>query len=130
MEKQLLIVEDEVAYADILSLTVTQAQHKVTLKRKDEEALRYIISHPMVDLIILDLMMQGLTVFNVLIHLKSAPYLKHIPVIIQTGLSNSKEKAYALKLGTCGCVCKPYSTKMSLRMTNRVLNASTDFYYC
>ncbi len=76
-------------------------------------ALEYLKAHPKdVDLILLDLMMPDMYGLNVLEALKADPNLKHISVVIQSGLLDPNEIAKARKLGAVGHIPKPYSVSL------------------
>jgi CheY-like chemotaxis protein len=52
---------------------------------------------------------------------QSDPQLKHIHVIIQSGLSDSREVAKAEKLGAAGHLSKPYTRASLLTAIQRAL---------
>jgi len=59
------------------------------------------------DLVLMDVVMPGLTGFQVTRTLAKDETTKHIPVILCTGKSQATDLAWALKMGAKACVTKP-----------------------
>lgn len=83
-----------------------------------EEALAYVWgegefsdrkTHPLPDLILLDLKMPGIDGFEVLKQLKEADKLKRIPVIILTSSKEEGDRAVSYDLGANSYLVKPVS---------------------
>ena len=71
-----------------------------------EECLAIVATkHP--DLILCDVVMPGLTGFQVTRILTKDAATVHIPVILCTGKSQATDLAWALKMGAKACVTKP-----------------------
>jgi two-component system phosphate regulon response regulator PhoB len=65
--------------------------------------------HP--DLILLDIMMPGLSGFEVLRRLKGDPALKPVPVIMVTAKGHERDVLNGLRGGAVDYVVKPFSLK-------------------
>jgi len=59
------------------------------------------------DLVLMDVVMPGLTGFQVTRMLTKDPATANIPVILITGKSQATDLAWALKMGAKACITKP-----------------------
>lgn len=70
-------------------------------------------------LLLLDLMMPGISGFDILAQVRADPLLKYTPVIVLTAASNSATKLKALELGATEFLAKPVdSSELLLRVRN------------
>ena len=77
------------------------------------------------DLVLLDILMPGLSGYDVLTELKSSETTKDIPVIFTTGLCGNADEEKGLALGTADYITKPFSPAIvKLRVGNqmRIIN--------
>lgn len=73
------------------------------------------------DVILLDVIMPGLTGFDVIATLKSKDDTKHIPVIFVTGLTNKEDEEKGLILGAADYIHKPFNPVIvKLRVSNQI----------
>jgi DNA-binding response OmpR family regulator len=97
-KKKILLVEDDVALADVyksrLELEGFDVSHVANGELALDSAREY---HP--DLIVLDAMMPKINGFDVLDILRNTPETMNIRVIMLTALSQAKDKARAKALG-------------------------------
>ncbi len=71
------------------------------------------------DLLLLDLMMPGISGFDILAELRADPDLKYTPVIVLTAASNAATKLRALELGASEFLAKPVDeSELLLRVRN------------
>ena len=71
------------------------------------------------DLILLDIVMPGMSGFEVLAELQKSEITKNIPVIFITGHNNSNDEEKGFTLGAADYICKPFNKVI---VKNRVLN--------
>lgn len=103
----LLLVDDEPTNLRVLR-TVLQDQYRLLFAKSGEEALQLIAQeHP--DLILLDVMMPGLTGFDVCTRLKADATTKAIPVIFVTALKDEIDEARGFAVGAVDYITKPIS---------------------
>ncbi|WP_197490001.1 response regulator [Rheinheimera sp. SA_1] len=103
----LLLVDDEPTNLRVLR-TVLQDQYRLLFAKSGEEALQLITQeHP--DLILLDVMMPGLTGFDVCTRLKADATTKAIPVIFVTALKDEIDEARGFAVGAVDYITKPIS---------------------
>lgn len=103
----ILIVDDDVTMTELLTTLLKIEGHTTTAVNDSTKALEAAGAvHP--DLITLDLMMPGLTGFEVCELLHQDPKFTHIPVIIVSARDDFESKEKALKAGAKDYVTKPF----------------------
>ncbi len=107
MQKNILLVEDNEKYAEVIRLHLERDGHRVHIVYDGETALRKV-GQVGADIIFLDVMLPGMDGIAVCEKLKSDPDLKTIPVVMLTGRTDMKDVNSALSAGA-----EDYITKMS-----------------
>ncbi len=102
-----LIVDDLIENTQVLKGFIRPLGFDVMTAQSGEEALEKIEEQPP-DIILLDLMMPGMSGFDVCERLKENPETRHIPVIIVTGLSDPDANVRAIKAGADDFLIKPF----------------------
>ncbi len=103
---RILVVDDEVDGRDLLEAILTEAGYQVELAEGGPAALaRATAASP--DLILLDLMMPGMSGFEVCERLKREPATGAVPIIVVTALGQVTDKEAALISGADDFVTKP-----------------------
>lgn len=97
-KKTILIVEDELPFRQIYRDALHMHGYNVVEAEDGQEALK-IIEEKLPDLVLLDLVLPKLSGFDVLTHLKNAPQLKTIPVVVYSILNDQSNIDRAMKLG-------------------------------
>jgi signal transduction histidine kinase/CheY-like chemotaxis protein len=118
----ILVVDDDPAVLDLLSIILGKEGYRVVHARSGEEALVQARAHrPRV--ITLDVMMPKMDGWTVLTALKADPDLRDIPVVIVTIL---KDRGMAFSLGAADFMTKPIDRASLTAMLRRYCpNAST-----
>ena len=96
--KKVLWVEDDSFLGDILAAKLSAAQCTV-LYAKDGEAALKIVETDTPDIVLLDLVLPGISGFDVLEQLKKNDKTKNVPVIILSNLAQESDLERAKKLG-------------------------------
>ena len=106
-ETQILVVDDEPAFREMIRLILEEDGHEVQLAANGIEALKKLrAEYQKLGLVILDLRMPGLDGLAVLKELRElAPAL---PVLVTTGYASDEEKQAALEQGAQRVLEKPY----------------------
>ena len=86
---------------------ILSSRYEVKMAKSGEEGLRVLKGHN-IDLILLDLVMPGMSGFEVLSCLKDSEETARIPVIFITGSSLAEDEAKALSLGAVDYIHKPF----------------------
>lgn len=106
-KQSLLLVDDEPTNLRVLR-TVLQEQYRLLFAKSGEEALQLVQKeHP--DLILLDVMMPGLTGFDVCARLKADPATCAIPIIFVTALKDEMDETKGFEVGAVDYITKPIS---------------------
>jgi putative two-component system response regulator len=114
-EPTILTVDDDpIILTSILS--TLKREYNVRPFTSGETAMKFL-SHNMVDLILLDYNMPGMSGFDVLKALQADTRLREIPVIFLTGSVNGEDEIQALEMGAMDYLLKPFKPKS---LTTRV----------
>jgi len=104
---RVLVVDDEEFIRDILARQLTLQGHKVAVAENGRQALEMMRAQPF-DLVLLDIMMPGMTGYEVLEYLKAEPELRHIPVIVISALGQISNMVKGIELGAEDYMIKPF----------------------
>ncbi|OGG59737.1 hypothetical protein A2765_04070 [Candidatus Kaiserbacteria bacterium RIFCSPHIGHO2_01_FULL_56_24] len=96
--KKVMWVEDDVFLNDILAKKLTTEGCTPMNARDGEEALK-VLEEDVPDILLLDLVLPGMSGFDVLEKMKHDERLKNIPVLVFSNLGQSSEIEKAKKLG-------------------------------
>lgn len=115
----ILVVDDEPLNLKLAAQTL-KGDYTVLVARSGEEALEYLKNHT-VDLILLDIVMKGMSGFEVAEVLRSTSTTSHIPIIYLTADSTPETVVRAFQSGAVDYITKPFRPEeMSVRVSNRV----------
>ncbi len=103
--KTVLIADDDPGNIEILN-DLLDDEYEVLFAMEGPRALD-LIREQMPDLVILDVMMPGLSGYEVCRELKRDPATDKIPVVFLTSLDNDQGEAYGLELGAIDYISKP-----------------------
>ena len=121
MDKQnsLLIVDDDASSLMELA-SVLKQDYKIYAVKDGKPALEKA-HEALPDLILLDVIMQGMNGFEVLAELKKSEKTKAIPVIFITGMKDSINESEGLTLGAVDYIRKPFDTTVvKLRVSQQL----------
>ena len=106
--KTILVVDDT---PDNLSLMsgLLKDQYRVKLANSGEKALKAVQGDNPPDLILLDIMMPGMSGYEVCQVLKADPATRHVPIIFLTAMSSMEDEQKGLALGAADYITKPIS---------------------
>lgn len=110
MPASILVVEDEPAIQELLTLNITQAGHHA-LRALSVEQAQLLMREALPDLIILDWMLPGISGIEFARKLKSDEFTKTIPIIILTARGEEIDKVRGLEVGADDYVTKPFSPR-------------------
>jgi serine phosphatase RsbU (regulator of sigma subunit) len=105
----ILVVDDNELNRDLLSRRLRRDGHTVVVAEHGREALDRAAAQAF-DLVLLDIMMPGLTGYEVLEQLKGNPELRHIPVVMITANTEEESIVRCLSLGAEDHLPKPFNT--------------------
>lgn len=102
---KLLVVDDEQDLQEILKYNLEIEGYEVDTASSAEEALDKDLSS--YDLFLLDVMMDGMSGFQMAMRLKAMPEVADTPIIFITALDSENEKVRGLNIGADDYVTKP-----------------------
>src|SRR5258705_5724469 len=111
----ILVVDDDTATIDLLSMTLGKEGYRVVHARTGKEALEKARTHHP-SAITLDVLMPHMDGWSVLVALKAEPDLRDIPIIIVTVL---KDRGMAFSLGATDFMTKPVDRATLTAMLRR-----------
>jgi DNA-binding response OmpR family regulator len=104
---KILIVDDDVTITELMKALVKMNGHEPTAVNDSLQALEVANSlNP--DLITLDLMMPGLTGFELCEMMKNDPKFAKTPIIIVSARDDAESKEKAIELGATAYITKPF----------------------
>jgi two-component system phosphate regulon response regulator PhoB len=120
MPSTILIVEDEPAIRQMVSMTLARAGFNVVEAGDAEDARRRVLDQPP-DLILMDWMLPGASGVDLTRLLKNDPVTRDIPVIMLTARSDEDDKVRGLDCGAEDYISKPFSPKEMIARVRAVL---------
>ena len=106
---KILIVDDDITITELLKVLVTIEGHQPTTVNDSTKAIEVAGSvNP--DLITLDLMMPGLTGFELCELLHNDPRFERIPIVIVSAKDDPESKEKAIQAGARDYITKPFAS--------------------
>jgi two-component system, OmpR family, phosphate regulon response regulator PhoB len=110
MAARILVVEDEPAIQELLSLTLSEAGHQAILAGDAAEAYQQA-QNVLPDLILLDWMLPGMSGIEFARRLRGQARTQHVPIIMLTAKAEEQDKLIGLETGADDYMVKPFSTR-------------------
>jgi two-component system cell cycle sensor histidine kinase/response regulator CckA len=117
----ILIVEDSPTQAEALRALLEEHRYVVTVTRTGEEALDRVVSSGC-DLVLTDIMMPGMSGYDLCRALKADERTRRIPVVLLTTLGDPMDIVRGLECGADNYVTKPYDPAYLLTRVRQVLD--------
>lgn len=108
--EHILVVEDEIDIAQLVSFNLERAGYKVTIAGDGREGLEQAL-HLQPTLVVLDLMLPGMDGYQVLKEMQRDSRTHGIPVLMLTAKSQIDDRIKGLELGADDYLTKPFSPK-------------------
>jgi two-component system phosphate regulon response regulator PhoB len=122
MSTKILVVDDEQDMVELLAWNLKERGYQVLTAATGLEALNKARQH-LPELILLDLMLDGIDGFSVCEILRDQPSTATVPVIIITALAGQIARLNGLAAGANDFVTKPFSPAELMTRIERVLKA-------
>lgn len=123
--KRILIIDDEHDLCEILAFNLNAEGYDTTTRHSAAEALEEIEKSKSAgtnfDLLLLDVMMDGMSGFELAKELK-----KQIPIIFLTAKDTEEDKLQGFSLGADDYIAKPFSVREVLARINAVLGRTAN----
>ncbi|HEY0956450.1 MAG TPA: phosphate regulon transcriptional regulator PhoB [Roseateles sp.] len=117
---RILVVEDESAIAELISINLRHAGFEVTLAAS-ATAAQYEVDRVLPDLVVLDWMLPGQSGVALARQWRGSARTKELPIIMLTARADEGDKIAGLDAGADDYVTKPFSTNELLARIRAVL---------
>lgn len=117
MSQAILVVDDDEALLEVMSIVLSSEGYRVLMASDGEEALRVVRGEDL-DLVVLDVMLPRMSGFEVLKELREE---SKVPVVMLTAKDQSVDKVVGLELGADDYLTKPFDTKELLARIRAIL---------
>ncbi len=121
-QKRILVVDDERDLCEILLFNLRSAGYLAEAAYSAEEALEAL--HNSCDLLLLDVMMPGMSGFELAKQLKEDEQTRHIPIIFLTAKDTEDDTLRGFSVGADDYVTKPFSVREVMARVKAVLGRS------
>jgi adenylate cyclase len=105
----ILVVDDNTSNRDVLARRLTREGHKVVTAANGASALDLVLQQDF-DIVLLDLIMPGMSGFEVLRRLKATERTSHIPVIVISALDELDSVVRCIEAGAEDYLTKPFNS--------------------
>lgn len=117
---RVLVVEDEVAIAELISLNLRHAEFEVVLAQTGDMA-QIEIDRVLPDLVLLDWMLPGQSGLTLAKRWRTTPRTRDLPIIMLTARAEEVDKVAGLDAGADDYLTKPFSTHELMARVRAVL---------
>ncbi len=118
--KQVLVIDDEPIMRKLL-MQILKDKHEVVLKENGREALEWMYSGNIPDLVVADLNMPEIDGFEYIEKVRESGFFNDVPLIVLSGEESSAERIKCLKLGANDYLIKPFNPEeLGLRIDNLI----------
>ena len=118
-DSRILVVDDEQDLCEILKFNLETEGYQVETANSAEEALEKDIAS--YNLLLLDVMMGGMTGFQLAKQLKNSEVTAHIPIIFLTARDTENDTVTGFNLGADDYISKPFSIREVMVRVRAVL---------
>lgn len=122
---KILVVEDDKTISELVGTILDKDAYKVTIASDGLDALR-LAREERPDLVLMDVLMPGLSGFEVCQRLRQDPSTCLIPIMLLTALDQTKDKVTGFKLGADEYMCKPFDALELLARVERTIRRSRE----
>jgi two-component system phosphate regulon response regulator PhoB len=121
---RVLVVEDEAAIAELISLNLRHAGYEVQLV-ESADAAQAAVDHVLPDLVLLDWMLPGQSGLALARRWRGEQRTRELPIIMLTARAAVGDKVSGLDAGADDYITKPFSTQELLARIRAVLRRRT-----
>ena len=121
MSKKIVVVDDVELLREFMVKFLTKEGYDVVALASGEECLTYLMSNQ-VDMVLLDIMMEGLSGMEVLEHIRRDMKMMDLPVIMVTSKSEDIDVVEAFESGANDYIGKPIKPSVALARIKTHIN--------
>ena len=118
---RVLIVDDERMNVQLLEVMLEPEGYQLVTAGSGEAALE-AVAHHAPDLVVLDVMMPGMTGYQVATRIKENPATRHIPIVMLSALDDPNSRAHGLSAGAEAFLTKPVNRAALCERVKELLN--------
>ena len=118
--KTILVVDDALFITAVIEKNLTAIGYRVLVVHSAEEAMEVLKEH-LPDLILLDVVMPGMSGFDMCRILRKNPRYNMIPIIMITGQGQEDDRLKGLELGADDYIVKPFVNRELIARVNNTL---------
>lgn len=122
--KRILVVDDEQDLCEILKFNLETEGYEVETANSAEEALEMDIAS--FDLLLLDVMMGGMSGFQLAKQLKDYPMTANVPIIFLTARDTENDTVTGFNIGADDYISKPFSIREVMVRVRAVLRRTAE----
>jgi CheY-like chemotaxis protein len=123
MPKTLLLADDSVTIQKVVGISFANEDIAITTVDNGRDAVAKARSMKP-DIILADVVMPGMSGYEVCEAVKADPNLRHVPVLLLTGTFEAFDQARAAAVGAAGHVAKPFEAQTLVDRVKQLLAAS------
>lgn len=123
-KKKILVVDDEQDLCEILKFNLETEGYQADTANSGEEAISKDIAS--YDLLLLDVMMGGMSGFQLARQLKENPMTAHVPIIFLTARDTENDTVTGFNLGADDYISKPFSIREVMVRVRAVLRRTME----
>lgn len=123
-KKKILVVDDEQDLCEILKFNLETEGYQADTANSGEEAISMDIAS--YDLLLLDVMMGGMSGFQMAKQLKENPMTAHVPIIFLTARDTENDTVTGFNLGADDYISKPFSIREVMVRVRAVLRRTKE----
>jgi signal transduction histidine kinase/DNA-binding response OmpR family regulator len=117
-QPKVLVVDDEVSVRATIEAMLSIGNYQLYFAENGEQALS-MAGEIKPDIVLLDVMMPGISGFEVCKNFRSTPNLAEIPIVLVTALDDRESRMAGMKAGADDFITKPFdSQELYLRVQN------------
>lgn len=124
MKKQILAVDDDSSIRELLEFLL-RSHYDVITKKDGMEAMLWLSDGNIPDLIITDVDMPRLNGYEFFKNVRRSGFYRDIPIMVLSGLENSKLIITCLQQGADDYILKPFNPDSLYAKINRVLTETS-----
>jgi signal transduction histidine kinase/ligand-binding sensor domain-containing protein/DNA-binding response OmpR family regulator len=114
-----LIVEDNIELMDFISALLSEEYYVIEASNGDKAW--EVLQSKSPDLILSDVLMPGISGYELCSQIKTCPEYCHIPVVLLTAKTSMPDQIEGLELGANAYICKPFNTDYLLLTISNLL---------
>jgi CheY-like chemotaxis protein len=123
---RILLIDDDFNLLQMVKLMLERVGHQVEISKDGERGIT-LAAQNQPDLAIIDVMMPGLSGYDVIRKLRTDPQTARIPIIILTARSQPMDKEMALEAGANAFLSKPVTANELVDRVDAVLRAGVNY---